>query len=82
MNRTPNTEPNTEPTTMDTTSLSSPAPGRQGPRECLRTSKISVACDMCGSWPEIAHLPHDDYGFFCASCCPVCAPKGRKAGAA
>jgi hypothetical protein len=52
-------------------------PEKPGPRNCMRTTGSTRACEKCGSTPAILHTPIRAAGKFCAECCPHCSPAAR-----
>jgi hypothetical protein len=46
----------------------------RGPRDCLRTRKVSAPCDVCGARPEVMHVPMHGRGFRCSEHCENCQP--------
>ena len=56
-------------------------PATPGPRNCLRTSENTRACEKCGCTPAVLHTPIRAAGRFCAECCPHCSlPFGTPSG--
>ena len=56
-------------------------PATPGPRNCLRTSGNTRACEKCGCTPAVLHTPIRAAGRFCAECCPHCSlPFGTPSG--
>ncbi len=47
-------------------------PKTAGPRNCMRTSGNTRACEKCGCTPIVKHTPIRAAGRFCAECCPHC----------
>src|ERR1039458_2793007 len=44
-----------------------------GPRNCLRVTRHTSACETCGATPPVLHTPIRAAGRFCADCCPHCS---------
>ena len=51
------------------------ADGKLGPKDCLRTRRISGRCSCCGATLDVAHLAiRERGGPVCLACCPACNP--------
>jgi len=56
-------------------------PATPGPRNCMRTSGNTRACEKCGCTPAVLHTPIRAAGRFCVECCPHCSlPFGTPTG--
>ncbi len=48
-----------------------------GPRNCMRVSPNSRACDGCDCTPAVLHTPIRAAGQYCGTCCPHCSPTAQ-----
>lgn len=49
-------------------------------RDCIVTTAVAATCNKCGTvYPEPLHMPENHRGWYCATCCPCCAPKATGA---
>jgi len=37
---------------------------------CLQTTRVSAPCEKCGEFSNPVHLPVDNSGIYCPTCCP------------
>jgi hypothetical protein len=44
--------------------------------KCHQSKLAHRPCAKCGKYLVIVHMPIDQVGYYCPTCCPACNPDG------